>query len=66
MHHVDTKVILGVNISAVIDEQLAHLRIPLERSEVERREAITMIFHIEPSGKLLLSQLALSVLNQES
>lgn len=30
MQHVDAEVILSVNVSTMVDKQLAHLRIPLE------------------------------------
>ena len=57
MQHVYSEIVLSVNISAVIDEVLAHVRVALEGAEVEGREAIAVVFLVYPRSDLLLGEL---------
>ena len=53
MEHIDTKIILCVNICSLHNEELAHVRTSSEGSKVERCEAITMVLLIYPFCELL-------------
>ena len=59
MKHVDSKIILGVNVCTMVDQQFTHIWIALKRGEVQRCKAITVVLHINPLCNLLLQQVLL-------
>lgn len=56
MKHVDTIVVLSMDVSAMRDKQLSTIRVSFERCKVEGREAIAAIFLIDPCCQLLWCQ----------
>jgi len=53
MEHIDTKVILSMNVCSLQNEDLAQVRISSEGCKVEGCKAITMVLLIDPVSELL-------------
>ena len=64
MEHVDSEVVLGVDICPRVDQKLTDIWIPLEGGEVEGAEAVTAVFRIDPGCHLLRGQLGAGVVQK--
>ena len=53
MEHIDTKIILSMDICSFQNQELAHIRIPSEGGEVEGCETIAVVLLIDPVCELL-------------
>ena len=55
MQHIDTKVILSIDIGAIVNEEFTGVRVALEGGEMERDETISAIFYIDPVSYLIMT-----------
>ena len=64
MQHVDTKVILSIDISAIVNEEFTGIRVTLEGGEMERDETISAIFDIDPVSYFIMTICLFSLIQE--
>ena len=52
MEHIDAKVVSGGDICAMFNQELTNIRVTFEASEVQRCEAVSLVFLVYPSSQL--------------
>ena len=54
MQHVNPKIVLSINVSAKVDQELTSVWITLEGRKMQRSEPVTIVLLIDPFSYLLL------------
>ncbi len=56
MQHIDTKVVLSVDVCSMINQKLTNVWVALERGEMQSCKAIPVVLLVDPRGDLLLQE----------